>query len=107
MQTHGAPRQALRGRKVDALVHADGRVELIAGREVLPSKVLDPARDVPSPVDDKTLNARVDEILGKPHRKKAWHPGPDHPWRRSFITTPSSTNRTSLSCPKTDISTLP
>ena len=107
VQTHGAPRYALRGRKVDAVVHADGRVELIAGREVLPYQVLDPARDVPSPVDDKTLNARVDDILGKQHRKKAWHPGPDHPWRRSFTTTPSSTNRTSLSCPKADISTLP
>lgn len=93
VQTHGAPRYALRGKKIDVVVYADGRVELVAGQEVLPYKVFDPAQDIPSPVDDKTLNARVDAVLKARHPKEKWRPGPDHPWRRSPAAPPSGTGQ--------------
>ncbi len=109
VQTGGAPRYALRGKKITVVAYDNGHVELLAGQEVLPYKVFDPAQNIPRPVDDKMLNARVDDILKKrPHPQK-WRPGPDHPWRHDPITTPppSAQNRTSLLCSKADISTLP
>lgn len=89
VQTHGTPRYGLRGKKIDVVVYADGRVELVAGNEVLPYKVFDPAQAIPSPVDDKTLNARVDAILKARPLKEKWRPGPDHPWRRPLNASPS------------------
>lgn len=82
VQTGGAPRYALRGRKIDVVVYADGRIALLAGQEVLPYKVFDPVRTVASPVDDKTLNARVDDILQTRRWSEKSRPAPDHPWRR-------------------------
>lgn len=81
VQTQGAPRDALRGKKIKVVVYADRRVELVAGAEVLSCKVFDPAQDVASPADDKTLDARVDAILKARQHKARWRPGPDHPWR--------------------------
>ena len=109
VQTGGAPRYALRGKKITVVTYAHGTIELLAGREVLPYKVFDPVQDIAIPVDDKTLNARVDDILKKRQPPKKWRPGPDHPWRQFPITAPppSAPNRTSLLCSKADISTLP
>lgn len=89
VQTQGAPRYALRGKKIAVVVYADGRVELVAGQEVLPYKVFDPAQDIAPPVDDKTLNTRVDAVLKTRPYKQKWRPGPDHPWRRSPAAPPS------------------
>ena len=89
VQTHGAPRYALRGKKIDVVVYADGRIELVAGEAVLPYKVFDPAQDIPLPVDDKTLNAQVDAVLKEHPPKEKWRPGPDHPWRRYPAAPPS------------------
>ncbi|WP_308387973.1 ISNCY family transposase [Acidithiobacillus sp. AMEEHan] len=112
VQTNGAPRYALRGKRITVVEYGDGRVELLAGQEILPYKVFDPAQDVFTAVDDKTLNARVDAILTTRQLKEKWRPGPDHPWRRAFATPApgdktSPLNRTSLFCPEPDISTLP
>ena len=89
VQTQGAPRYALRGKKIAVVVYADGRVELVAGQEVLPYKVFEPAQDIPAPVDDKTLDARVDAVLQARHGKEKWRPAPDHPWRRRGAAPPS------------------
>ncbi|MFN4148734.1 MAG: hypothetical protein ACK4E4_04200, partial [Rhodocyclaceae bacterium] len=89
VQTHGAPRYVLRGKKIDVVVYADGRIELVAGEQLLPYKVFDPAQDIPLPVDDKTLNARVDAVLKARHPKEKWRPAPDHPWRRYPAAPPS------------------
>jgi len=80
LQTGGRPRYALRGQPVTVVVYPDQRVEMLYGREVLDMKVLDPAQTVPEAVDEKTLNARVDQAVwrcGVPKR-----PAADHPWRR-------------------------
>ena len=58
------------------------RIELLHGQEVLAFTVFDATQDVPQPLDDKTLNARVDELVEKRTPKKLWRPGPDHPWRQ-------------------------
>jgi transposase len=80
--TQGAPRYGLRGANVTVVVYDDGRIELLHGQEVLAFKVFDAAQDVPQPLDDKTLNARVDELIEKRASKKPWRPGPNHPWRQ-------------------------
>jgi hypothetical protein len=63
VQTGGAPRYALRGQQIDVITYRDGRIELWHGKEKLPFKVFDPAQDVPAPVDDKSLTARVDALV--------------------------------------------
>jgi hypothetical protein len=79
VQTGGAPRYALRGQAIDVLTYRNGRIELMHGKEKLPFKVFDPAQDVPAPVDDKSLDARVDALV---QARKPYRPAPDHPWRR-------------------------
>ncbi|HAH11212.1 MAG TPA: ISNCY family transposase [Alphaproteobacteria bacterium] len=81
LQTGGAPRYALRGRKVTVISHADGRLDILHGEEVLPFKVFDAPTTVTSPVDDKTINARVDAIITQRWSDKS-RPAPSHPWRR-------------------------
>ena len=63
LQTDGQPRYALRGETVTVVVHPDRGIELLHGEESLPFKVFDPAQALTVPADDKTLNARVDDIL--------------------------------------------
>jgi hypothetical protein len=81
IQTGGSPRYSLRGATVTVVSYADGRVELRRGDEILPFKVFDPRQHVPPVADDKTLNARVDEVLAQQRQVKKYHPAPDHPWR--------------------------
>ena len=81
VQTGGAPRYGLRGQLVDGVSYADGRIELWHGLEKLPFQVFDPAQCVPEPVDAKSLNARLDELV-KVRKAKTYRPAPDHPWRR-------------------------
>jgi hypothetical protein len=78
VQTGGAPRYGLRGQLVDGVSYADGRIELWHGLEKLPFQVFDPAQCVPEPVDDKSLNARLDELV-KVRKAKTYRPAPDHP----------------------------
>jgi len=89
LQTHGAPRYALRGQRVTVVQYPSGRIELCYGKEILPFKVFDEAKPVSPPVDDKTLNARVDDVLTQ--RKPTTHPKPsaDHPWQRPFKPQPA------------------
>jgi len=82
VQTHGEPRYALRKQRVTVVVYPDHRVEVLRGQEVLEVKVFDPAQDVPAPVDEKTLNARVDQAVERRGRPAPHRPSPDHPWRR-------------------------
>lgn len=89
VRTQGEPRYGLRGANVTVVVHGDGRIELLHGQEVLAFTVFDAAQDVPQPLDDKTLNARVDELVEKRTPKKPWRPGPDHPWRQYPETAPA------------------
>ena len=84
LQTGGAPRYALRGKEVTVVSYADGGIEILHGDERLPFKVFDTLRPATSPVDEKTINARVDDILKARVRKKP-RPAPEHPWRRSPI----------------------
>jgi len=80
LQTGGRPRYALRGQAVTVVVYPDQRVEMLYGREVLDMKVFDPAQDVAEAVDEKSLNARVDQAVQRHHAPK--RPAADHPWRR-------------------------
>lgn len=82
LQTGGQPRYALRGESVTVVVYPDQRIELLHGDEVLPFKVFDPAHTPTPPVDDKTLNACVDDVLKARRWSEKSRPGPNHPWRR-------------------------
>ena len=96
IQTAGAPRYALRGATITVVAYADGHIELLHGREVLPFKVFGEPRSWLPPVDDKSLNARVDTVLKQ--RRGSWsaksRPAPDHPWRR-YPTVSSKTDKPS------------
>lgn len=81
LQTGAAPRYALRGCEVTVVSHADGRIELLHGEEVLAYKVFDPPKPINTATDDKELNARVDAILQRRWNDKS-RPAPNHPWRR-------------------------
>lgn len=63
VQTGGAPRYALRGQPVSVVSYAGGRIEILYGDEVLDFKVFDVPKKDSAPVDSKTVNARVDDIL--------------------------------------------
>jgi transposase len=89
LQTGGQPRYALRGVTVTVVVYPDQRIELLHGSENLPFKIFDPAQAVATPADDKTLNARVDEVLRQRRRSAPSRPAANHPWRRYPATTPS------------------
>jgi hypothetical protein len=52
------------------------------GKERLPFKVFDPAQDVPAPVDDKSLTARLDVLVKARRWSDKSRPAPHHPWRR-------------------------
>ena len=81
LQTRGAPRYALRGKEVTVVSYADGRIEVMNGEEFLPFKVFDTPKTPNLPVDEKTINARVDDILKRRWSEKS-RPAPTHPWRR-------------------------
>lgn len=81
VQTDGRPRYDLRGQTVTVITHADQRIELVRRDEVLAFKKFDSPGLDQSPVDDKSLNVRVDEIL-KRHWSEKSRPAPQHPWRR-------------------------
>lgn len=82
LQTGGSPRYALQGATVTVVVYPDQQVELLHGDEVLPFKVFDPEQAVALPVDDKTLNPRVDGILKSRRWTEKSRPASNHPWRR-------------------------
>lgn len=82
LQTDGQPRYALRGETVTVVVHPDRGIELLHGEESLPFKVFDPGQAVAVPADDKTLNARVDDILKQRRWSEQSRPAANHPWRR-------------------------
>jgi len=88
LQTGGAPRYALRGKEVTVVSYADGRIEILNGDELLPFKVFDTPNPVALPVDEKTINARVDDILKARWSDKS-RPVRKHPWRR-FPVVPGS-----------------
>lgn len=64
------------------VIYHDQRIELLHGKEVLPFKVFDPVQTPTSPVDDKTLNARVDDVLKARRWPEKSRPAANHPWRR-------------------------
>lgn len=80
IQTGGAPRYALRGQTVTVVEYPSQRIELMHGAEMLPFKVFDASQTIAVAVDDKTLNARVDDVL----KQQLTPPKPplNHPWRR-------------------------
>jgi hypothetical protein len=81
LQTGGAPRYALRGKEITVVSYADGRIDIMNGEELLPFKVFDTPKTPNLPVDEKTINARVDDILKRRWSEKS-RPAPAHPWRR-------------------------
>ena len=89
LQTGGQPRYALRGATVTVVVYPDQRIELLHGEEILPFKVFDTASAPMPPVDDKTLNTRVDEVLKTRRWSEKSRPAPNHPWRRHPEPSPS------------------
>jgi len=90
VQPHGEPRYALRKQRVTVVVYPDHRVEVLRGQEVLEVKAFDPQQEVCAAVDEKTLNARVDQAVLWRSRPASHRPSPDHPWRRWEDARPSA-----------------
>ena len=84
LQTGGQARYALRGQTITVIAYPDQRIELLHGKENLPFKVFDVPQDLTPAVDDKTLNARVDEVLKRRRNAEKPRPAPNHPWRQPF-----------------------
>ena len=61
------PRYALRAQRIRVIVHLDGTLELLWGREALPFEAYErhPHLSATRVADDKLLNARLDEVLVK------------------------------------------
>jgi len=81
IQTGSRIRYDLRRQAVTVVSYPGGRIELLHGNELLPFRVFDAKQAVLPAVDDKTLNARVDEILCA---RTPWKPATNHPWHRLF-----------------------
>jgi hypothetical protein len=62
------------GATITVVSYADGRIELLRDDEILPFKVFDPLQYVPPAADNKTLNARVDEVLAQQRQVNKYHP---------------------------------
>ena len=84
VQTGGEPRYSLQGQRVSVASYPDGKIEVLHDHEVLPVKVFGMSAPQQPPVDEKTINARVDDILTHRQREKL-RPAPTHPWRRYAI----------------------
>jgi transposase len=80
IQTDGAPRYDLRGQKVIVIEHADKPIELMHKGKLLPFKAFDPKQEIPFPVDDKTLNTRVDNIIQRRRGPAKRKPVQTDPW---------------------------
>lgn len=80
IQTDGAPRYDLRGQKVIVIEYADKPIELMHKGKLLPFKAFDPKQEIPVPVDDKTLNTRVDNIIQRRRGQAKRKPVQNDPW---------------------------
>lgn len=80
----------LRHKKVTVCEGFDGTVTLLYKGRRLDYTCW--ARGEPPPcVDDKEINSIVDQSKTKQKRRKLWKPAPDHPWRRTAISTSDQT----------------
>lgn len=77
--------RSLCGTKVVACRLLDRSVALLANGKELAHEVLDHLDPTPPPVDEKTIDARVDTAAEKAARRSS-KPAPDHPWRRTAVT---------------------
>lgn len=61
------PRLALRGQRVKVIEHVDGKLELLWGCQELPFRTFERHQHLSASrvADDKLLNARLDDVLGK------------------------------------------
>jgi len=80
IQTDGAPRYDLRGQKVVVIEYADKPIELMHKGKLLPFKAFDPKQEIHFPVDDKTLNTRVDNIIQRRRGQAKRKPVQNDPW---------------------------
>ena len=80
IQTDGAPRYDLRGQKVIVIEYADKPIELMHKGKLLPFKAFDPKQEIRFPVDDKTLNTRVDNIIQRRRGQAKRKPTQNDPW---------------------------
>jgi hypothetical protein len=80
IQTDGAPRYDLRGQRVIVIEYADKPIELMHKGKLLPFKAFDPKQEIPVPVDDKTLNTRVDNIIQRRRGQAKRKPVQNDPW---------------------------
>ena len=84
IQTGGTPRYTLRGQAVTVVEYSSGPIELLHNTEILPVKQFDEKQQVTAAVDDKTLNARVEEVLERRQQTLQWKPPAHHPWRKGY-----------------------
>jgi transposase len=72
----------LRGSRVTVCEHLDGSIELLHKERPLSYRLTESGRRRSPPVDEKDLNARVDDLLGP--QSSAHKPARNHPWRNGF-----------------------
>ena len=81
----------LRGATVTLCEHFDESVTVLRDGQVLTHRVLEQGQP-PIPLDDeKTIAERVDQAKIRQQPRRHHKPRPDHPWRKRFNATPTST----------------
>jgi transposase len=81
----------LRGARVTLCEHFDGGMTVLRDGQALTHRVLDRGQP-PIPLDDeKSISERVDHAHKRQQPRRHHKPAPDHPWRKCFAATPTST----------------
>ena len=80
----------LRGAQITVCEAFDGTVTLLYQGKALPYRILTEG-EPPIPIDDeKSIHATVEQAKTIQLHRKTYKPAPDHPWRRSAISSPSA-----------------
>ena len=81
----------LRSARVTVCKLASGGIAILYQGKELSYNALSKGERPTAVEDEKSLNKRVDAACKAQARRKGWKPGPDHPWRRTCVSSHSPT----------------
>lgn len=74
----------LRKTKVTVCRAFEGGITVLHNGKALVYRCLEKGEKPTPVVDEKTVNARVDDVLLNQAKSPPWKPAPDHPWKQAF-----------------------
>ena len=81
----------LRSARVTVCKLSSGEIAILYQGKELSYNALSKGERPTAVEDEKSLNKRVDAACKAQARRKGWTPGPDHPWRRTCVSSHSPT----------------